>query len=87
LSIPPVSILALFLIETTSVPRPRNIQAQEPIDARYDGKYYGIVIQISQLLLSAIFTVLGTEICIEVQGIEGYWQTTEIQRCNHDTEP
>jgi hypothetical protein len=63
-------------------------KAQEPIDARYDGKYYGIVNRISQLLLLGIFTVLGTEICIEVQGIEiGYWQTTEIQRCNHDTKP
>jgi hypothetical protein len=63
-------------------------KAQEPIDARNDGKYYGIINQISQLLLWAILTVLGTEICIEVQGVEiGYWQTTEIQRCNHNTEP
>jgi hypothetical protein len=56
-------------------------KAQEPIDARYAGKYYGIVRRISQLLLWAILNVLGTEICIEVQGVEiGYWQTTEIQR-------
>jgi hypothetical protein len=63
-------------------------KAQELINARYDGKYHGIVSRISQLLLWEILDVLGTEICIEVQSVEiGYWQTTEIQRCNHDTEP
>jgi hypothetical protein len=70
LSIPTVSILALFLIETTSVPDLVLPKAQGPIDARYDGKYYGIVIPNFHLLLSAIFTVLGIEICAEVQGIE-----------------
>jgi hypothetical protein len=49
-------------------------KAQEPINARYDGKCYDIVKQISQLLLWATFTVLGSEICIEIQGIEiDYW--------------
>lgn len=59
-------------------PRTPEFKAQEPVDVCYDCKY-GIVIQISQLLLLAVFTVLRIEICVEVQGIKiGYWQTTEI---------